>query len=54
MWAVKISKGHNKPKSTIRKLQILCNTLTFYRDFGEMLLKEREKKAYAFNNQLMF
>lgn len=44
---VTISKGHSKPKSTIRKLQILHNTLTFYKDFGEMLQAEREKKTHS-------
>lgn len=48
-----ISKGHSKPKSTIRKLQISHNILTFYKDFGEMLLEEGEKKAFAFNIQLI-
>lgn len=46
-----ISEGHGKPKRTIRKLQILRNTLTFYDDFGEMLLEEGGKKAFAFNIQ---
>lgn len=48
-----ISKGHSKPKSTIRKLPILQNTPAFYKDFGEMLLEEGEKKESAFNIQLI-
>jgi len=45
-----IPKGHSKPKSTIRKLQILCNTLTFYQDFREMLLEEGRKKNICFQD----
>jgi len=50
--AVKISKGHSKPKSTIRRLWILHNTPAFYKDFGEMLHKEgRKKEPFAFSIQ---
>lgn len=47
MGVVIISKSHSKPKSTIRKLQILHNTLTFYKDCGEMLQEEGEKKKHS-------
>lgn len=46
-----ISKGHSKTKSTIRKLQVLQNTLTFHKDFGEILWEEGGKKILAFNMQ---